>query len=340
MIAKPLLFWVNEGLMTLFFLVVGLELKRESLEHTGSWLSHALLPGIAACGGMIVPALIYAAINYADPVKLNGWAIPVATDIAFALAVLSLFGKRVPVGLKVFLLSLAIFDDLGAIIIIAVSHTQALSLWSLFFAALFIVALIILNVSGVRKLFPYLFLGLLLWLTVLQSGIHATIAGAVLGMIIPANAVSDERISPLRQVENTLHPFVAYLVMPLFALANAGVSFASVNITQITDTVMLGIIAGLFLGKIIGVLLFSWIVVRCGLARLPKNTNWFAMSGIGFLCGVGFTMSLFLGTLAFQRYDHFLTEVRLGVLSASILSAIVGSCILHVALQKGSHESE
>ncbi len=321
------LFWINEGLMTLFFLSIGLELKREFLQGELSTSSKVVLPSIAALGGMLAPALIYLAINFHHAPALKGWAVPVATDIAFALGVLSLFGKQVPLGLKVFLMTLAIFDDVGAIIIIAGFYSHDLSYFLLGIALLLILILQWLNIAGVQRLLPYFLVGFILWLCVVGSGVHATVAGILLAFTIP--------LAPLQYLEKKLHPWVAYLIMPLFALANAGVSFQGLHLSIITDFVSLGIILGLFLGKQLGVFGFVWTVVKLNWCRLPKHTTWLELYGIALLCGIGFTMSLFLGTLAFANDNPiYLTEVRLGVLIGSLLSGLMGAGILYIAFSK------
>lgn len=337
-LSQPLLFWINEGLMTLFFLLVGLEIKREFVSGELSDVSDIVLPAMTALGGMLVPALIYWGINYDNPVTSKGWAIPVATDIAFALGVLSLFGKRVPLGLKLFLMALAIFDDVGAILIIAICHTHNLSYLSLGLAFLLVISMLLLNVMRVKQLTPYLLLGLLLWLCVLKSGVHATVAGVVVALLIPQSKETTTGRLTSHELEQGLHPWVAYLVMPLFALANAGVSFSGLTFSVVFDVITLGVALGLFLGKQIGVSLFSWLMVRLGWATLPKNTHWVEIYGVAIISGIGFTMSLFLGTLAFQGEDLFLTEVRLGVLAGSILSGIIGSIVLYFGLRKGNHD--
>lgn len=337
-LSQPLLFWINEGLMTLFFLLVGLEIKREFVSGELSDVSDIVLPAMTALGGMLVPALIYWGINYDNPVTSKGWAIPVATDIAFALGVLSLFGKRVPLGLKLFLMALAIFDDVGAILIIAICHTHNLSYLSLGLAFLLVISMLLLNVMRVKQLTPYLLLGLLLWLCVLKSGVHATVAGVVVALLIPQSKETTTGRLTSHELEQGLHPWVAYLVMPLFALANAGVSFSGLTFSVVFDVITLGVALGLFLGKQVGVSLFSWLMVRLGWANLPKNTHWVEIYGVAIISGIGFTMSLFLGTLAFQGEDLFLTEVRLGVLAGSILSGIIGSIVLYFGLRKGNHD--
>jgi NhaA family Na+:H+ antiporter len=332
-LSQPFLFWVNEGLMALFFLLVGLELKREFLGGELSRLSQVILPGTAALGGMVAPAVIYCLFNWHNADAISGWAIPVATDIAFALGVLSLFGKRVPPGLKVFLLALAIFDDLGAIVIIALSHLESLSCLSLFLAFLCLVLLWLLNLKGVQSLTLYLLVGLLLWLCVLHSGVHATVAGVLLAFFIPRK-INSTGHSPLQRLEKKLHAIVTYFVMPLFAFANAGVSLSGLNSHILLDNVVLGTALGLFLGKQLGVVLFTWILQQSGLARLPANMGWLDVYGMALLCGIGFTMSLFLATLAFQFNPAYLVEARLGILTGSILSGVMGAAVLHVSLNK------
>lgn len=331
--SEPLLFWINECLMTIFFLIVGLELKREFLEGELSGVTKIMLPGVAALGGMLIPAIIYIFFNYNSNITLRGWAIPVATDIAFALGVLSLFSKRIPLGLKLFLMALAIFDDVGAIIIIAVFYSHDLSLLYLLFACLIVFFLWILNhIINTRHLFPYLFLGVLLWICVLHSGIHASIAGVLLSLMIPLRGNSEENRSPLHTLEEVLHPWVAYFVLPLFAFANSGLSFAGLSWNSLLDPLVLGIIAGLFLGKQIGVLTLVWLMVKLRWAKLPERATWLQMYGVALLCGIGFTMSLFLGTLAFQTEQAvYLTEVRLGVLLGSVLSGMAGAAVLQTA---------
>jgi len=333
--AKPLLFWINEGLMTIFFLLVSLELKREFLEGELSGANKIILPGVAACGGMIIPALIYLTITWQHGAAVKGWAVPVATDIAFALGVLSLFGKRVPVGLKLFLMALAIFDDVGAIIIIAVVYSHHLSYVYLTAAFIIIVGMCCLNKIKVKRLMPYLLLGFLLWMCILSSGVHATIAGVVLGLIIPLKGKNENDIQPLSYLEDKLHPWVAFFVMPLFAFANSGVSFQGLTWHILLDPVALGVITGLVIGKQLGVFSFSWLIVRMGFATYPEEVNRLALYGVALLCGIGFTMSLFLGTLAFQdELPKYLVEVRLGVLLGSTISGVIGAMILHVALAR------
>ncbi len=328
---KPILFWINEGLMTFFFLLVSLELKREFFGQGLSDVSKFILPGIAALGGMIAPIIIFIGVNYSHPETLKGWAIPVATDIAFVLGVLSLFGKRIPIGLKLFLLALAIFDDVGAVIIIAVFHTKSLSFLALAGAFLVIIFLQILNRYSVKQLSVYLLGGLILWICILKSGVHPTIAGVILAFLIPRS--DGKNVSPSRRLETMLHPWVAFLILPIFALAVAGVSLEGLEFKIIFDYVSLGIILGLVIGKQIGVFTFTWLSIRLGLGNLPKGTTWYEIWGIALLCGIGFTMSLFLGTLAFEENKFYLTEVRLGILIGSMLSGLIGAGILYSAIK-------
>jgi len=324
-IAKPLLLWINDGLMAIFFLLVGLEIKRELVEGELSSLRQAMLPAIAAVGGMAVPALIYVLCNLTDATALRGWAIPAATDIAFAVGVLSLLGARVPIGLKVFLLALAIFDDLGAIVIIAVFYTADLSVLSLLLAGGVLLVMFALNRLGVTRIAPYALLGIVLWVCVLKSGVHATLAGVAMAFAIPMGAAEGE--SPLRQLEHALHPWVAFLVVPLFGFANAGVSFIGMSASALIDGVTLGIAAGLFVGKQLGVFGAVYASVRLGIARLPEGVGWTSLYGAGVLAGIGFTMSLFIGTLAWDTADHA-APLRIGVLGGSLLSGFVGYLLL------------
>jgi NhaA family Na+:H+ antiporter len=325
---KPLLLWINDGLMAIFFLLVGLEIKRELIEGELSTRAQAALPCLAALGGMAVPALIYAAVNRNDPVALHGWAIPAATDIAFALGVLALLGTRVPASLKVFLVALAIIDDLGAIAIIAVFYSGALSLWSLGLAGGVMVCLLALNRAGVRRQAPYMLLGIALWLFVLKSGVHATLAGVVVALAIPAREDAAGQ-SPLRELEHLLHPWVAHLVMPAFAFANAGVSFSGIAAADLFAGVPLGIALGLFLGKQLGAFGAAWLAIRAGWARMPDGADWPMLYGTCMLAGIGFTMSLFIGTLAFELASYA-APVRLGVLAGSALSGIAGYLVLRM----------
>jgi NhaA family Na+:H+ antiporter len=331
-IAKPLLLWINDGLMAVFFLLVGLEIKREVLEGELSSAAKAALPGIGAIGGMLVPALTYVAFNYADPVALRGWAIPAATDIAFALGVLALLGNRAPASLKIFLLALAIIDDLGAIIVIALFYTSNLSLTALALAGLGIVGLVALNRFGVQRLAAYILVGVFLWVCVLKSGVHATLAGVVTALAIPlrGDIPGESTESPLHHLEHTLHPWVAFGILPLFAFANAGVSLEGLSLSSLVEPIPLGIAAGLFLGKQIGVMLATWIALRLGIGALPEGAGWRQFYGMSVLTGIGFTMSLFIGSLAFET-EQQAAAVRIGVLGGSLISALVGYAVLRFA---------
>lgn len=333
-IAKPSLLWINDGLMALFFLLIGLEVKRELLDGHLSKPSQVVLPGAAAIGGMVVPALIYWALNKDNPAALGGWTIPMATDIAFALGVLALLGKRVPVSLKLFLMTLAIIDDLGAIIVIAIFYSGELSSASLAGAGACLVALIAMNRLGVVKLGPYLIIGLILWVCVLKSGVHATLAGVTLAFCIPLRTKNAEP-SPLLGLEHALHPWVAYGILPLFAFANAGVSLAGVNLESFTHHVPMGIAAGLLVGKTVGVFGLTWLAVKTGLAALPTGANWGQVMGVAILCGIGFTMSLFVGSLAFlPGSSEYAGMDRMGILTGSILAALIGYAVTAMASRK------
>ncbi len=341
-LAKPLLLWVNDGLMAIFFFLIGLELKREVLCGELSTPEKFALPVIAAVGGMAIPAAIYVYINWGDPVALKGWAIPSATDIAFALGVLSLLGSRVPNSLKLFLLTLAIADDLGAILIIAAFYTADLSLSSLVTAAVALVVLFIFNKRGVLRIGPYIVVGVVLWAAVLKSGVHATLAGVVLAFFIPMKVPRHVETSPLEQLEDDLHPMVAYGILPLFAFANTGVSLDGLTLASLIAPVPLGIAAGLFFGNQLGIFSFTWVAVKLGIGRLPKDFGWFELYGVAVLCGVGFTMSLFISSLAFEQGGpDFAVDDRLGILMGSILSAVVGYLLLRFGLSRRgmSHNS-
>ena len=336
-IAKPLLLWINDGMMALFFLLIGLEVKREVLEGHLSKPSQIVLPGMAAVGGMVIPALIFWALNTGDA-AMNGWAIPMATDIAFALGVLALLGKRVPVSLKLFLMTLAIIDDLGAIVVIALFYSGELSNLSLILAATSIVGLIAMNRLGVLKLGPYLLIGLVLWVCVLKSGVHATLAGVVLAFCIPMRA-PNRKSSPLLTLEHALHPWVAYGILPLFAFANAGVSLTGVTLESFTHHVPMGIAAGLLLGKTLGVFGLTWLAVKMGMAKLPTGANWGQVLGVAILCGIGFTMSLFVGSLAYDpATSAYAGADRMGILTGSILAAFIGYAVM--ALASRNHQTQ
>jgi Na+:H+ antiporter, NhaA family len=321
--------FINDGLMAIFFLAVAMELKREILDGQFLPYSQLILPVGAAMGGMIVPALIYLLINIAHPINFAGWSTPVATDIAFALGALSLFGKRIPVELKLFLLALAIFDDVGAIIIIALFYSHGLSFIGLIASAFILGLLYLLNRKKILSLTPYLLLGVLLWLCLLHSGIHPTLAGVALAWLLPDTKI--KMTSPLRSLEEYLTPWVAYLVLPLFALANAGFAWQGIHWSSENLFIVAGICGGLFIGKQIGVFGVSWLLIRLKWAKLPKKTQWLQLYGVSLLCGIGFTMSLFLGTLSFQNQSDRLSEVRLGVLIGSLLSGVIGTLILYIA---------
>jgi NhaA family Na+:H+ antiporter len=340
-IFKPLLLWINDGLMAVFFFVVGLELKREVLEGQLARPRQAMLPAIAALGGMVVPALIYAYLNRNDAVALNGWAIPAATDIAFALGVLLLLGKRVPTALKLFLMTLAILDDLGAIVIIAIFYTSELSLTSLVIAGSALVVLIMMNRRGVVNVAAYLLVGLIMWASVLKSGVHATLAGVALAMVIPIRDPAKPEHSPLRELEHDLHPPVAYVILPLFAFANAGVSLQGVSFATFLEPVPLGIAAGLFLGKQLGVFGAAWLAIKLRVAELASDVRWTQLYGAALLCGIGFTMSLFIGSLAFERAgQEHANDVRLGIVMGSLLSAVAGYALLRLVNKTDSARSD
>ena len=317
------LHWINDALMAIFFFFVTLEIKREFLQGELSNIKQALLPIIAAVGGMVVPALVYVLINLGDPETLNGWAIPSATDIAFSLGVLSLLGKRVPLSLKVFLTALAIIDDLGAILIIAIFYSGDLNLKYLSLMFLAFIILLIINKFNIKKFLPYLIIGLFLWDFTHNSGIHATIAGVLLAMTIP-HREKEKDFSLLIKVEHAISPYVAFGIMPLFAFANAGVSLEGLSFGSLLDKVPLGIVLGLFVGKQLGVFVFSYISIKLKIAQMPSNTSWYNFYGVGILTGIGFTMSLFVGNLAFVENMQYMDGVKIGVLTGSLLSTLAG----------------
>ncbi|SIT55075.1 sodium-proton antiporter [Mesorhizobium prunaredense] len=327
--------WINDGLMAVFFLLVGLEIKREMLDGQLSTWPRRVLPGVAAAGGMLVPALVYVAINRDNPAALSGWAIPTATDIAFALGVLSLLGSRVPGSLKVFLTALAIIDDLGAVIIIAVFYTSGLSLAYLGTAFAVIAVLVVLNRMKVLTLVPYILLGVVLWVLVLKSGVHATLAGVALALTIPLKVSPgishDLDHSPLHRLEHGLHKIVPFVVIPIFGFANAGVSLAGLSAAALFEPLTLGVAAGLVAGKLVGVFGSSALAIRLGLADLPVNAGWLHMVGISLLCGIGFTMSLFIGLLAFASNVELQDAVKVGILAGSLIAALLGAAVLLVA---------
>lgn len=332
-IAKPSILWINDGLMAIFFFLVGLEIKREFFEGELSTPSQLALPTLAAIGGMVVPALIYLAFNMDNPVALNGWAIPTATDIAFALGILALVGSRAPLSLKILLTAIAIIDDLGAIVIIAVFYTENLSVISLSWGGAFVAGLVVLNRLKIVRPAAYILLGTALWICVLKSGVHATLAGVITAFAIPMKGKAGTDGSLLKDLEHTLHPWIAFLILPIFAFANAGVSFTGIGLESFVEPVKFGISAGLFFGKQVGVFLMLWLGVKLGLSAMPKGTNWVQLYALSLLCGIGFTMSLFIGSLAFE-HSSFDVPIRLGVLTGSILSAVLGYLLLRFGTSK------
>ncbi|MGF1708019.1 Na+/H+ antiporter NhaA [Enterovibrio baiacu] len=332
--------WVNDGLMAIFFLLIGLEVKRELIEGALNTKEKAIFPAIAAVGGMVAPALVYLAFNANDPVTASGWAIPAATDIAFALGVMALLGKRVPLSLKVFLLALAIIDDLGVIVIIALFYSSDLSVTALTVAFLSTMALFLMNSKNVSGVKWYMLVGAILWFSVLKSGVHATLAGVVLGFAIPLEGGKDGK-SPLKTLEHAIHPYAAFLILPLFAFANAGVSLEGVSFESLTNTLPLGIALGLLVGKPLGIFTFSWLSVKMGVARLPESVNFKQIFAVSLLCGIGFTMSIFISSLAFVGVDQsYITFSRLGILIGSTLSALAGYALLNAVLPKSSQVEE
>ena len=321
------LHWINDALMAIFFFFVTLEIKREFIQGELSTRKQAVLPIIAAIGGMLVPALIYIFINFNNSETLNGWAIPSATDIAFSIGILSLLGSRVPISLKIFLTALAIIDDLGAIVIIAFFYSGDLSLKYLELVLITFVLLLVLNKGNIKKTFPYLILGLFLWFFTHESGVHATISGVLLACCIP-HRKKEHDFSLLIKIEHAISPYVAFFIMPLFAFANAGVSLEGLTLSSLLSPVPLGILLGLFIGKQIGVFIFSYGAIKFGLAQMPNNSNWLNFYGVGILTGIGFTMSLFVGNLAFVENIQYMDGVKIGVLSGSLLSTIVGYILL------------
>ena len=331
---KPLLLWVNDGLMAVFFLLVGLELKREFLEGELSDIRSIALPGLGAIGGMAVPAAVYLYFNFDNPDTVNGWAIPAATDIAFALGVLSLLGSRVPITVKVFLTSLAIFDDIGAIVIIALFYTSKISLTALIVSGFCIIALYFLNRRGVFEKSLYILFGLIMWVSLLKSGVHATLAGVILAMFIPIKCEREPNISPLKTLEHDLHSAVAFFILPVFAFCNSGISFFGIGMDDITHPMPLGIILGLFVGKQVGIFGLCWLGIKLGLAKLPEGMNIPVLYGTAALCGIGYTMSLFIGSLAFENsgINNMLDE-RIGIIIGSVLSGLLGYIILSMSLK-------
>lgn len=328
-ISKPILLWINDGLMAIFFFLIGLEIKREYLVGELSDPAKVMLPVIAAVGGMAAPALIYAALNWEDPIALAGWAIPSATDIAFALGVLSLLGDRVPSSLKLFLMTLAIVDDLGAIVIIALFYTVDLSTLALAIASAALGVLYLMNRRGVLSMAAYLFVGLILWVSVLKSGVHATLAGVLIAFMIPHRCEPGATVTQLEKLEHDLHPLIAFGILPLFAFANTGISLAGVTFDMLLHPIPLGIALGLFLGNQLGIFGLSWLAIKLKIAELPAGATWLQLYGVGMLCGIGFTMSLFVSSLAFEQGGHVaVVDDRLGILLGTLASAIGGYCLL------------
>jgi NhaA family Na+:H+ antiporter len=328
-IAKPLILWVNDGLMAIFFFLVGLEIKREILGGNLSSLAQITLPAVAAVAGIAFPALIYVWFNANDPVAIRGWAIPSATDIAFAVGVFTIFGKSLPLSLKLFLLSVAIFDDIGAIVIIALFYSQDLSTASLAVAISGLVVLFLLNRFKVPTQAAYILVGVVVWAAVLKSGVHATLAGFALAWFIPMSVKNEDGHPMLEHMEHKLHPWVGFFVLPIFAFANAGVSLIGVSLDNVFNPITLGIAAGLFIGKQVGIFGVCWLTVKAGLAKLPKDATWPQLYGVTLLCGIGFTMSLFIGSLAFEEQPlEYQVSVKVGVLVGSLLSAVIGAFVL------------
>lgn len=328
-VAKPLLLWINDGLMAVFFFLVGLELKRELVEGELADKKNIILPGIGALGGMFIPALVFFWFNKDDPMALQGWAIPAATDIAFALGVLKLLGPRVPTSLKIFLTSLAIFDDIGAILVIAFFYTSQISVMSLIIVAVCIPLLWLFNKKGIEATSIYILVGIVMWVAMLKSGVHATLTGVILAMFIPIRSKENPDHSPLKELEHDLHSAVAYVILPIFAFANSGINLSGVGFEQIMHPVPLGIALGLIVGKQVGIFGLCWIAIKLKWATLPEQSNWISLYGISALCGIGFTMSLFIGSLAYEetQFDLFFDE-RLGIIIGSVVSAIIGFFVL------------
>jgi len=331
---KPLLLWVNDGLMAVFFLLVGLELKRELLEGELADKKNIILPGLGAVGGMVVPAAIYLFFNLSDPVAIQGWAIPAATDIAFALGILSLLGPRVPTTLKIFLTSLAIFDDIGAILIIAFFYTSKISMTALVVAASCTAMLYYFNRRGVMAKSLYITVGVIMWFSMVKSGVHATLAGVVLAMFIPIHDPKNPEYSPLKTMEHDLHSLVAFFILPVFAFCNAGINLEGVGFEQVIHSVPVGIALGLFVGKQVGVFGFCYLAIRMGLTALPKGMTFTSLYGTAALCGIGFTMSLFVGSLAFEETGvNLMFDERLGIILGSLASGVVGYFVIRASLK-------
>lgn len=340
-INKPLLLWINDGLMTIFFFLVGLELKREFLEGELSNRRNIILPGVGAIGGMVIPALIYLVLNSDDPSTWRGWAVPVATDIAFTLGVLTLLGTRVPISIKVFLTSLAILDDIGAIVIIAVFYTAEISVTALLVAAGCVLVLVFLNNRNWVSHSSYMMVGVVLWIALLKSGVHATLAGVILAAFIPMRSRTDPDVSPLKVLEHDLHTVVAFVILPVFAFANAGINFEGITAEQVFHGVPVGVALGLFLGKQIGIFALCWLSIRFKLASLPTGMSWSGLYGASALCGIGFTMSLFIGSLAFGETGfHAMFDERLGIIVGSLLSGVLGYLVLRYSLPPAEEKVE
>ncbi len=332
-INKPLLLWINDGLMTIFFFLVGLELKREFLEGELSNRRNIILPGVGAVGGMLIPALIYLVFNSDDPSTWRGWAVPVATDIAFTLGVLTLLGTRVPISIKVFLTSLAILDDIGAIVIIALFYTAEISVTALLVAAGCVLVLVFLNNRNWVSHSSYMMVGVILWIALLKSGVHATLAGVILAVFIPMRSRTDPDVSPLKILEHDLHTVVAFVILPVFAFANSGVMLSGITAEQALHGVPVGVALGLFLGKQIGIFALCWLFIKLKVAALPKGMTWAGLYGASVLCGIGFTMSLFIGSLAFGETEfHDMFDERLGIIVGSLLSGVLGYLVLRYSL--------
>lgn len=328
-IAKPLLLWINDGLMAVFFFLVGLELKRELIEGELSDKKNIVLPGVGAIGGMLFPALIYFWFNKDDPMALQGWAIPAATDIAFALGVLKLLGPRVPTSLKIFLTSLAIFDDIGAILVIAFFYTSQISFTALVVVGLCIPLLWLINRKGVEATSTYIMIGLIMWVAMLKSGVHATLTGVVLAMFIPIHSKINPGTSPLKELEDNLHSAVAYIILPVFAFANSGLNLSGIGVEQLLHPVPVGIALGLVIGKQVGIFGLCWLAIKMKWAAMPERANWVAIYGVSALCGIGFTMSLFIGSLAFEETQfNIIFDERLGIIIGSMISALIGFFVL------------
>lgn len=326
-IKKPVLLWINDGLMAVFFLLVGLEVKRELTEGHLSNVSQAILPAIGAIGGIVLPAGLFWAVNYNHPDNMSGWAIPVATDIAFALGVLSLLGNRVPVQIKILLAAIAVTDDIAAILIIALFYSHGLLITPFYFAFAALIGLFVLNRRNVISAAPYILIGMVLWVSLLEAGIHATLAGVITALFVPMRDKKNPAYSPCIQLEHSLHPWISFLILPLFAFANAGVPFAGMGLHSFAEPLTLGIILGLLVGKPLGIYTALYLSIKSGLAKLPEGATWRQIFAISILCGIGFTMSLFIGGLAFETIDKQ-ASIRLGILTASALSAIAGYLLL------------